>query len=259
MRLFTLTLLWTLLLITTAASAADTKLFIAAAADLRFLMPELVKAFKKDNPDTFVQTSFESSGTLAAQIEEKAPFDIFLSADSSYPKHLIEKGLVDGNRDFVYAQGSIVVWYSKNSHLHLSRTDLGKGMKLLLDPRIKKIAIANPNHAPYGKAAVAALQNEGIYDLVKSKFVTGDNISQAAEFAQTGAADVGIIALSLAGSPQLRAMGDYFAVPKSDYPALVQSLVIVKDSNDKAQAEKFKAVVLDQKNKTLFTQFGFEN
>jgi molybdate transport system substrate-binding protein len=247
-----------LLLIATTASA-ETKLFIAAAADLRFVMPELVKLFKKDNPDTFVQTSFESSGTLAAQIEEQAPFDIFFSADSSYPQRLVEKGLAEGNRDYIYARGSLVIWYSKNAQLHFSRTDLSKGMKLLLDPRIKKIAIANPNHAPYGKAAVAALQKEGVYDLVKNKLVIGDNIAQAAEFAETGAASVGVLALSLASSVQLRQEGDFFAVPKSDYPPLVQSMLVVKDCNDKTQAEKFKNIVLDPKNKALFNQYGFEN
>jgi molybdate transport system substrate-binding protein len=238
---------------------AQTKILIGAASDLRFVMPEMVKNFNKAHPEIVVQVSYGSSGTLATQIEQSAPFDLFFSADSSYPKHLIEKGLVAGDKDFQYAQGTLVVWYSKKSRLHLSRTDLGKGLKLLLDPRIKKIAIANPVTAPYGRAAASALQKEEIYDQIKAKLVFGENIAQTAEFAETGGADIGILALSLAEAPEFQRKGDYFEVSKTDYPPLIQTLVLLKSSKNPEQAELFKNFILAPGMKTVFAKFGFEN
>ena len=151
---------------------------------------------------------YGSSGNFAQQLQNGAPFDMFFSANLDYPKQLEAAGLTEPGTFYQYAIGKIVVWVPNDSKL-----DLSSGLKALLDPSIKKIAIANPQHAPYGKAAVAALQKENIYDQVKDKFVLGENISQTASFVASGSADVGMIALSLALSPNMKDKGRYAEVP----------------------------------------------
>ena len=178
---------------------AAQEITVAAAADLQFAMQEVGTRFQQESGKA-VKLIYGSSGNFAQQLQNGAPFDMFFSANLDYPRQLEAAGLTEPGTFYQYAIGKIVVWVPNDSKL-----DLSSGLKALLDPSIKKIAIANPQHAPYGKAAVAALQKENIYEQVKDKLVLGENISQTASFVASGSADVGIIALSLALSHDDRA------------------------------------------------------
>ncbi len=150
-----------------------------------------------------------------AQIQNGAPFDLYFSADIAYPRKLEEAGLTVPGSLYPYAIGRIVLWAGKDSRL-----DLSKGLDVLLETTIKKIAIANPKHAPYGRAAVVAMEHAQVYDRVKNKLVLGENISQAAQFVESGAADVGIIAMSLALAPLMQAAGHYWEIPADTHPPI---------------------------------------
>ena len=192
-----LPLVW--LMLCSLAGAQD--ITIAAASDLQFAMQDITTRFQKETGKN-VKATYGSSGNFAQQIQNGAPFDIFFSANLDYARQLESAGLAEPGSFYQYATGKIVMWVPSESKL-----DLAPGLKILADPAVQKIAIANPQHAPYGKAAVAALQKAGIHDAVKNKFVLGENISQTASFAMSGAADVGIIALSLALFPQHEGQG----------------------------------------------------
>jgi molybdate transport system substrate-binding protein len=158
-------------------------------------MQDIAGRFQKESGKT-VRVIYGSSGNFFQQVQNGAPFDMFFSANLDYPKKLEAAGLTRPDSYYQYARGKIVVWISKDSKI-----DLSAGLKALLDPGVKKIAIANPQHAPYGQAAVSAMEKEGIYEKAKDKFVLGENISQTASFVISGSADIGVVALSLALSP----------------------------------------------------------
>jgi len=204
---------------------------VAAAADLNFAIKEIIGGFEKATGH-HVKLSLGSSGNFYAQILNGAPFEVFLSADASYPKQLESAAQAEPGSVFVYAIGKIVFWVPKQSAVDIQTL----GWKALMHPAIKKISIANPEHAPYGKAAVAAMQRAGIYDAVKSKLVLGENISQAAQFVQSGAADIGIIALSLALSDPMRDAGTYWEIPADMYPKIEQAAALVKGAGPAAHA-----------------------
>ena len=227
-------------------------LTVAAAADLQAAMPELVDQYQKETGKT-VQVVYGSSGNFYQQIQNGAPFDVFFSANLDYAKKLDAAGLTEPGSLYEYATGKIVVWVPLNSKI-----DPGGGLRILLDPSISKIAIANPEHAPYGQAAVAALQKEGVYDQVKTKLVLGENISQTASFVLGGAADAGIIALSLALSPNMRDKGRFAEIPVADYPAIEQACVIVKASTRQAAARSFLEFVKSDAARQLLKKYGFE-
>jgi molybdate transport system substrate-binding protein len=240
-----------LVLVLSAGLCSAQEITVAAAADLQFAMQEIGTRFQQESGKT-VKLIFGSSGNFAQQLQNGAPFDMFFSANLDYPKQLETAGLTEPGSFYQYAVGKIVVWVPNDSKL-----DLSSGLKALLDPSIKKIAIANPQHAPYGKAAVAALQKESIYDQVKDKFVLGENISQTASFVASGAADVGIIALSLALSPNMKDKGRYAEVPASDYPAIEQACVILRSSKNKDIAQQFEQFIQSPPTKELFKKYGF--
>src|SRR6478609_11073099 len=196
------------------------KILMAAASDLKFALDSIVMVFKKSNSGT-VEVTYGSSGKLFEQISNGAPFDIFFSADINYPKQLKEKGLT-ASEVYPYGVGRIVIWSKK--------IDPDKeGMKSLSSPLIRKIAIANPAHAPYGKRAEEALMYYKMLDAVKSKLVYGENISQTAQFITTGAADIGIVALSLAVSPNMKKEGGkYYLIPETSHNRLEQGAVITR-------------------------------
>ena len=232
--------------------SAPAQLSIAAAADLRFALDDLVKEFEQKNPTVKVNVTYGSSGNFFAQLQSGAPFDLFFSADVTYPRKLAEKGL--GVDDvFLYAKGCIVLWAPKNSPLDLDKL----GIKALLEPSVRKIAVANPEHAPYGRAAVAALKALNVYDQVASRLVYGENIAQTAQFVQSGAADVGILALSLAVSPQMSAAGRFWQVPPDTYPALEQGGMILKSSQNIDAARAFQDFVLGDNGRKVLVQYGF--
>src|SRR5262249_26443037 len=188
---------------------------VAAAADLRPAMDEIIAKFHGANPNAVVKATYGSSGNFFQQIQNGAPFDLFFSANTDYPKKMESAGLVVTGSYYEYARGKIVLLVAAKSDL-----DLTQGLRLLLDPKVRKIAIADPSHAPYGQAAVAALKTEKIYDQVSVKLVTGENISQAASFVLSGAADVGIASLSLALAPSSKSQVRYAEIPANDYPPI---------------------------------------
>ena len=232
-----------------AANAAELK--VAAAADLTFAFKDVAARFKKQTGNG-LKLTYGSSGNFFAQIQNGAPFDLFFSADVGYPQKLEAAGLTERGTIYDYASGKLVIWVPNASKLDLSR-----GLSVLLDPGIRKIAVANPLHAPYGVAAVAALRHDGIYDKVKDKLVLGENISQTAQFVQSGNADVGLLALSLAVAPAMKTTGRYVEIPASDYPPLIQAGVVLKSSRNKELANQFLKFLKEPGTVALMAQYGF--
>lgn len=233
------------------AAKPSSQLFVAAAADLSSAMQEISDGYTKKTGVT-VKLSFGSSGAITQQIENGAPFDIFFSADMDYPRQLISHGDADSASLYEYAVGKLVLWVPAESAL-----DPAKGMNVLLDPSVRKIAIANPQHAPYGRAAVAALKHTGLYDRVSSQLVLGENISQAAQFVESGNAQVGFVALAHAVAPGMRGKGKYWEVSAEDYPPLAQGAVIISRSPHKKEAADFMEYVKTKQAAEILQKYGF--
>jgi len=218
-------------------ASAQTPLRLAAAADLEPVLPPILDEFRQAS-GIRAEATFQASAVLATQIQNGAPFDLFLSADLGYPKRLIDVGLADaaGTPDsstpIIYARGTLVLWARKDSHLPPPSLDL------LRNPALERLAIANPDRAPYGRAAVAALTSLKLYDALKPRLVTAENISQAAQFVDSGNADAGLISLTSALTPRLAASGAYFVVPRGLYPPIEQGAVIVSNTTQRAQVHK---------------------
>jgi molybdate transport system substrate-binding protein len=229
------------------------QLTVAAAADLSSVMQEIAARYQKQTGVT-VKLSFGASGALTQQIENGAPFDLFFSADMDYPRHLIGAGNADGVSLHQYAIGKLVLWVPSNSPLDLQQN----GMSVLLDPSVKKISIANPEHAPYGRAAVAALKHTGLYDRVSDRLVLGENITQAAQFVESGNAQAGFVAMAHAIAPSMQGKGRYWAVPAEDYPPLAQGAVILSRTRNKKEAAEFMAFTETKEISELFRKYGFE-
>ncbi len=232
--------------------SAAQQLTIAAAADLQFAMQNIAGRFQKATGKT-VHVTYGSSGNFYQQFQNGAPFDMFFSANLDYAKKLQDIGLTDPGSFYQYARGQIVIWVRNDSKLNVN-----SGLQVLLAPSVNKIAVANPIHAPYGQAAVAALRKENIYDKVKDKFVLGENISETASFAISGSADVGIVALSLALSPNMKDKGRYGEVPADDYPPIAQACVILKSSNNKDTARQFLSFIQTPAIAEVFSNYGFD-
>ena len=226
-------------------------LTVAAASDLQFAMRDLTASFQKQTGKT-VRVSYGSSGNFFQQLQNGAPFDMFFSANVDHARKLEASGLTEPGSLYQYAKGKIVLWVPKHSKL-----DLKSGLAALLDPSVKKVAIANPQHAPYGQAAEAALKKEGLYQKVIPKFVLGENISQTASFVVSGAADAGIVALSLAVSPNMKDKGRYVEIPASEYPAIDQACVIMKAAKSKDAARSFLEFIKSAEAQGLFERYGF--
>jgi len=219
-------------------ASAQTPLRIAAAADLEPVLPPLLTQFEKST-GIHVEATYQASAALTTQIQNGAPFDIFLSADMGYPKKLVDAGLADaaGSADsstpINYANGTLVLWARKDSSLPPPSLDL------LRNPGLRRLAIANPDRAPYGRAAVAAINSLKLYDALRARLVTAENIAQAAQFVDSGNADAGLISLTSALTPRLSSSGHYFAIPKDLYPPIQQGAVIVNRTTKRADAHKF--------------------
>ncbi len=227
---------------------------MAAASDLKFALSETIDAFHRARPDIRIEATYGSSGNFYSQLTNKAPFDLFFSADVEYPRRLIEAGLADAESQFQYGVGRVVVWASSDSKLDVEQLQID----VLSQPGVRKIALANPAHAPYGRAAQAALENLGVYQAVKDRLVFGDNIAQAAQMVESGAADVGLIALSLALAPPMKDKGRFWLIPPGKYPPLVQSAVILSWAADRGAAESFRAFVTGREGRDILRRFGFE-
>jgi len=242
-----------LLLALGLGAATPRTVSVAAAADLQFALPELKASFTKVHPDIDVAVTYGSSGNFYAQIVNGAPFDLFLSADQAFPQKLVTAGLADGTSTFLYSRGRLVLWVPKGSPIALERL----GLKALLDPAVKKVAIANPRHAPYGRAAEAALAKLGLLDAVKPRLVYGENIAQTAQFVQTGAADIGILALSLAKAPAMAALGRSFELPLDAYPPLEQGGAVLTRTRDREAAWAFRAFLQSPEGVAILKRYGF--
>lgn len=226
------------------------KITIAAAADLKFAMDSIVTAYKAQNPGTDIEVTYGSSGKFFEQISNSAPFDLFFSADIDYPNKLKNKSLTISDIK-TYGIGQIVLWSKK--------TDPSKEqMQTLLDADINKIAIANPTFAPYGKRADESLRFYKLYDKIKGKLVFGENISQAAQFVTTGAADIGIVALSLAVSPAMkREGGKYYIIPERSHTPLEQAYALLKHADGNSTANKFYNFISSSAVVSILKYFGF--
>jgi len=233
-------------------AAGAQKLTVAAAADLRFALDELAAQFRAAHPVVDLAITYGSSGNFFAQIQNGAPFDVFLSADADYPRRLIAAGLASKESLFLYGVGRIVVWVPAGSPLDPAAL----GIKVLEAPSVRHIAIANPQHAPYGRAAEAALRSLGVYDRVSPKLVLGENIGQAFEFVESGAAEAGIVALSLALAPAARTHGRYWEVPQDAYPKIEQGGVILSRA-PAGPAAQFRAFLLSDDGRRILKQYGF--
>ncbi|HWK04285.1 MAG TPA: molybdate ABC transporter substrate-binding protein [Puia sp.] len=231
---------------------AQKEVLVAAAADLKFAMDSLITVFSKESPAITVKAVYGSSGNFFEQITNGAPFDLFFSADLDYPRKLQEQNKTLGAPQ-LYGTGQIVLWSKKIDPAPAK-------MNSLLQPGIVKIAIANPAHAPYGKRAEESLQYYKLYDQVKDKLVFGENISQTAQFVKSGAADIGIIALSLALSPALQQEGGkYWLIPAETHQPLQQAYVLLQHAKDNSGGEKFAAFIASAKALAVLSYFGFKN
>jgi molybdate transport system substrate-binding protein len=233
------------------AQQEQTPLRVAAAADLQFALKDIANQFEHQTGHK-VEITFGSSGNFFSQIQNGAPFDVFFSADIGYPTRLQQASLTEPGSLLQYAVGRLVIWIPADSKINL----IERKWDALLDPSVQKIAIANPEHAPYGRAAVEALKSAGIYDKVRPKLVYGENISQAAQFVQSGNAQAGIIALSLAVSPAMKD-GQRWKVPPDQYTPIEQAAVIMKTAGDKGAARAFLAFVSNDAGQLTLSSYGF--
>lgn len=241
----------TAVLLALLASCFAQDLKVAAASDLSAVLPTIVRAFEQQNHCT-VEVSYGSSGNFYQQLRNGAPFDAYLSADVQYPQKLEADGLTLPGTLTEYAAGKLVLW-SRND----SRLDLSRGLALLTSDAVHKIAIANPQHAPYGKAAQAALERSGVAAKVASKLVLGENVSQTAVFVQSGNADVGLIPLSLALTSTMQAAGHFVELPASEYPPIRQAAVALKSSPHPDLATKFIQFLAAPASRDALRKFGF--
>jgi len=241
-------LLFSLLIAGQTAQAGE-KITIAAAADLKFALDEIVVQFSKAHPADQVETIYGSSGKFQTQIRQGAPFDLYFSADIAYPRAL----KADGFAAFEvqpYAVGRIVLWSLVRDARKMTLVDLA-------DPAIRKIAIANPKHAPYGKRAEEALRAAGVWEKVETKLVYGENVAQAAQFVQTGNAQAGIIALSLALSPELAKHGGYAPISDKLHQLLEQGFIVTKRAADNPLAQAFASFMAGEEARAVMTRYGF--
>lgn len=257
LRLLVFLLLAACLLLNSQPFFAQTKavgkeLVVAAAADLSSAFREVSENYEKKT-GIKIKLSFGASGALTQQIQNGAPFDIFFSADMDYPRQLIASGEADGASLYQYAVGKLVLWVPADSPLDVEH----KGINVLLDPAAKKIAIGNPQHAPYGRAAVATLKHYDLYDQVSDRLVLGENISQAAQFVESGNAQAGFVALAHAIAPSMQGKGKFWVVPAPAYPALAQGAVVLAHSKHKKEAEDFLAYVKTKEVSDLLRKYGF--
>jgi molybdate transport system substrate-binding protein len=241
----------------TAGWAQQTKsaaeITVAAAADLSTALKEIGERYEH-NTGVKVRLSVGASGALTQQIENGAPFDLFFSADMDYPRQLIAAGDADGASLYQYAVGELVLWVPANSPLNVEH----QGMNVLLVSSVKKIAIANPQHAPYGRAAMAALKHAGVYDRVADRLVLGENVAQAAQFVESGNAQIGLVALAHAVAPGMRNIGRYWEVPAEDYPPLAQGVVMLSRSTHKKEATQFLEYIKTKEVADLLQKYGFK-
>ena len=225
---------------------------VAAAADLQYALDEVAARLAARRPALRIEAIYGSSGRMHAQLRQRAPYDVYLSADVGYPRDLVANGVGAARDLFTYATGRLVVWVPARSPLALERDGV-RGLE-----RAARIAIANPRHAPYGRAAEATLRHAGIWEVVKGRLVLGENVAQAAQFVQSGAADAAIIAKSLAVAPALRGAGRFRDIPVDMHPPLVQGGLILPWAHSRVAAEQLRDYLLATEGRKLLAAFGFD-
>ena len=242
---------WTLCFFALGVPPAHAQLTVAAASDLQTVLPVIAQQFQQTE-GVPLRISYGSSGQFVTQIRNRAPFDLFLSADDTYIAALVASGHADQSTVVHYATGRLALW---------ARTDRGidirQGITTIVDPRVRTIAMANPIHAPYGRAAVDALQRAGLYERVRGRIVMGENVSQAAQFAQTGNADVAIIALSLTMAPAMRSVGTAVEIPRDAFSPIRQAGVVVGGSSRVDQARRLLAFLATPAIAKVLSDAGF--
>lgn len=230
-------------------SAAAQKVNIAAAANLRYVLEEIKTAYVKKNPKAKVNLTFGASGGLVQQISNGASFDFFMAADDEFPVKLKAKGLTTGAIS-VYAYGKLVLY---SATLPADK----KGLDILKDPAVKKIAVANPTTAPYGERSIALLNTLKLYDSLKEKVVIAENITAAAQYAFTGNTELGFVALSLALAPEMTGKGNYYIIPQNLYQPIAQACVLIKKASVNTEAAKFQKFVLSAETKAIWDKYGY--
>lgn len=218
---------------------------VAAAADLRYALDDIITIAQDANPDSEFAVTYGSSGQFLQQIVNGAPFDLYLSADRAFPQQLVDEGLATD--PFRYAIGRLVLWVPEGSSL-----DPRDGLSVLSDTR--RISIANPEHAPYGRAAVSAMETAGVYDALADRLVLGENVAQAAEFVLTGNADAGIVALSMVLSDPLRDVGTWWEIPVDTFPTIDQGGALITDS---AGARALRDILTGPQGRDILARYGF--
>ena len=236
-----------------AAAPAGGSLTVAVAANARPLFETVLPQFQQATGIT-VRASYAASGNLYAQIINGAPYDIFFSADVTYPKRLEAEGYAAPGSVQNYALGKIVLWAPNAGKLDVARLQ----ERAVAEPQVERVAIANPELAPYGQAAVAALRRWGVYDAAQDKLVLGENVSQTAHFVHSGAADLGIIPLSLARTAVLRNVGSYWLIPAHDYPPIEQAAVIVRGSPRRAAAQRLLEYLQGPAGAAAIAKLGYD-
>lgn len=235
-------------LVTLALAAHADKITVAAASDLKFALTDMRDAYVKTHPDDTIDLIFGSSGNFAAQVKNGAPYDLFYSADIAFPQKLASEGHASSSVT-PYAIGRIVVWQTKSKR-PLTLADLGS-------PDVKRVAIANPRHAPYGMRAVEALKSAGMWNAVEPRLVMGENIAQTAQYVESGAADAGIVALSLVKSPALAGKGSYTLIDEKLHTPLRQGYIITRHGAGKKLAADFAAYALSPASIAILERYGF--
>jgi len=232
-----------------AASAHAEKITIAAASDLKFAMDEIVATFKQSNANDEIEVIYGSSGKFHTQVQQNAPYDLYFSADIGFPRELAKAGFA-ASEVKPYAFGRIVLWSATQDATKMT-------LASLTDPKITRVAIANPKHAPYGKRAEEALRASGLWEKVEPKLVYGENIAHTAQFVQTGNAQAGIIALALAVNPELANRGGYWLIPDNLHEPLEQGFIITKRAEGNALAKRFADYMGSKPVRAVMTKYGF--
>lgn len=236
----------------TSAAEQDAVVRVAAASDLQFALDDLEPVVARQRPGTRIAVTHASSGTLAQQIANGAPFDMYLSADVGYAQRLADDGLAAEEDVFRYATGSLVLWVPDGSAV-----DPDAGLEALTGPVVRSVAMANPEHAPYGRAAAAALRHAGLADVLAHKIVLGESAAQAAEFVRSGAADAGLVPRSLVLADPMRGVGRWSEVPPDTFPRVEQGGVVLFSARDVEAARAVRDAMLSPEGRTVLRQHGF--
>jgi molybdate transport system substrate-binding protein len=246
-----LAILFATLLAALAPAAAAAPLLVAAASDLAYCIDELAAAFRKEAPEAEVKVSTGASGNFFAQIRNGAPFHVFLSADMMYPAQLAKLGAANGATLRPYAIGRIVLWTTD------ARFDVAQGLPVLRDPRAGRIAIGNPDTAPYGRAARAVLERDKLWKAVQPRLVIGENIAQAAQFVQTGNAQLGIVSLATVRAPKMAGVGRYYLISDAGVPPIEQGAIVTRAGGAQPLAARFVRFLGSPAARAILERNGF--